>query len=137
MPTLKKIAFIFLGTMAVVLGAMGIFLPLLPTTPFLLLAAYFYVRSSKRLYRWLINHRVFGIYIYSYITHKAIDIKTKVGMITLLWVSLGFSMWIMKTAWISGLLVLVGCGVTTHLVLLRTLNRAQMLKARENLSPQA
>ena len=132
----KTIAYITLGSLAVALGALGIFLPLLPTTPFLLLAAYFYVRSSKRLYRWLINHKVFGIYIYSYITHKAIDIKTKVGMITLLWVSLGFSMWIMKTYWISGLLILVGCGVTTHLVLLRTLNRAQMLKARERLSHQ-
>ncbi len=127
----KTIAYITLGSLAVALGALGIFLPLLPTTPFLLLAAYFYVRSSTRLYRWLINHRVFGIYIYSYLTHKAIDVKTKVGMITLLWVSLGFSMWMMKTPWISGLLVLVGVGVTTHLVLLRTLNRAQMLKARE------
>ncbi len=54
---------ILLGWAALVLGILGIFLPLLPTTPFVLLAAFFFSRGSRRLHRWLIEHPSFGRYV--------------------------------------------------------------------------
>ena len=75
--TIKKYIFIGCGCLSILLGIFGIFLPLLPTTPFLLLAAYFFTRSSKRLHSWLIHHKTFGQYIYQYETYRAMDRKTK------------------------------------------------------------
>lgn len=56
--SLKKYLLIIMGTISLILGTVGIFIPILPTTPFLLLASYCYIRSSKKLYNWLINHKV-------------------------------------------------------------------------------
>lgn len=80
-----KALYIVAGSIALILGAVGIVIPLLPTTPFLLLAAFCYTGSSKRLYNWLLNHRIFGFYIHSYITLKAIDRRTKLMTILMLW----------------------------------------------------
>ncbi len=123
---IKKLTYIVLGSICVALGATGVIVPLLPTTPFLLLAGYFYIRSSKRLYHWLINHKLFGLYIYNYLTYKAIDMKSKVGLITLLWLSMGSSMYIMKNIYITILLVFIGLCVSAHIILLRTLKKAEM-----------
>ncbi len=127
---LKNFLLIFAGTLSLILGTIGIVLPLLPTTPFLLLSAYCYVRSSERLYYWLIHHKVFGIYIYSYITYRAIDIKTKIGAITLLWGTLTLSIFIMQILYVTILLFIVGIGVTTHLLILKTLSKEEMTKRR-------
>ena len=66
-----------LGWTALGLGVLGILLPLLPTTPFLILAAYFFSRGSKRLHAWLLSHRVFGPPIENWRTHRAISAKAK------------------------------------------------------------
>ncbi len=71
MKTAKRYVLIISGSLAVVLGVVGIFIPVLPTTPFFLLAVYCYLRSSKKLYLWIIHHKVFGTYIYNYITVAA------------------------------------------------------------------
>lgn len=68
-----KALYFVAGSIALILGAVGIVIPLLPTTPFLLLAAFCYTGISIRLNNLLLNHRIFGFYIHSYITHKAID----------------------------------------------------------------
>ena len=112
------------------LGAAGIIIPLLPTTPFLLLAGFFYIRSSQRLYKWLINHKIFGIYIYSYLTYKAIDMKSKIGLISLLWLSMGLSMYLVQNIYITLLLIVIGLGVSTHIMMLRTLNKKAMVLKR-------
>ncbi|MFH5880925.1 MAG: YbaN family protein [Candidatus Izemoplasmataceae bacterium] len=126
----KRILFIFLGSLFLTLGTIGIILPLLPTTPFLLLTGYFYAKSSDRLYQWLIHHKVFGIYIYSYITYKAIDIKTKIGAIILLWTTLSLSSYMMYNLYLTMLLGIIGLGVTTHLLMLKTLSKEVMIKKR-------
>ena len=128
--TIKKVLLIVCGTMSLIIGTIGIVLPLLPTTPFLLLSAYCYVRSSKRLYEWLIHHKVFGIYIYSYITYRAIDLKTKIGAISLLWITLTISILIMQIPYVTLLLFIVGIGVTTHLLMLKTLSKNEMHEKR-------
>lgn len=74
---MKQYLLIILGTITLCLGIIGIILPLLPTTPFLLLSATCYVNSSKRLYDWLINHKVLGIYIRNFIIYKAITPRAK------------------------------------------------------------
>lgn len=81
---IKKIIYIVLGSLFLGLGAIGIIVPILPTTPFLLLSAYFYLRSSKKLYNWLINHKILGPYVYNYLTYKTIPKKAKISAISLI-----------------------------------------------------
>jgi uncharacterized membrane protein YbaN (DUF454 family) len=88
---LLKIFLIILGTICISLGILGIFIPGLPTTPFLLLAASLYVRSSDKLYNKLINHKILGKYIYNYRKNKGITKKTKIYSIILMWVMISCS----------------------------------------------
>lgn len=69
--------FVFLGVTSLFLGIIGIFLPLLPTTPFILLAAYCFSRSSQRMHNWLIQHKVFGKLIADWEEHGVIRTKIK------------------------------------------------------------
>jgi uncharacterized protein len=112
------------GSVAVGLGTIGVFVPLLPTTPFLLLAAACFIRSSDRLYAWLIQHPWFGSYIRNYREHRAITLPAKVVALTLLWVAIGYSaLFVARAWWLRALLGVVAVGVTTHLLLLKTLTQ--------------
>ena len=75
---LVRLLFVFIGSIFVGLAVIGIFLPGLPTTPFLILAAYFYIRSSKKLYNWLINNKILGIYIKGYLSGKGMPLRAKI-----------------------------------------------------------
>jgi len=120
--SLGKWLLIIAGVLAVGLATAGIFLPLLPTTPFLLLAAACFIRSSNRLYQWLIHHKWFGSYIRNYREHKAIPKRTKVVIILLLWGTLGYSAFgVINTLVLRILLLLIGIGVTLHVLRLKTL----------------
>ena len=123
----KKYLLIISGSFSVTLGVVGIFIPVLPTTPFFLLAVFCYLRSSKKLYRWLIYHKVFGAYIYNYITNRAVLKSTKIGAIIFLWTGLIASILIIDSWYVSGLLLLIGIGVSMHLILLRTVNRSEFM----------
>jgi uncharacterized protein len=79
------------GTISLVLGAIGIFLPILPTTPFLLISAACYMRSSERMYNWLLNNRWFGEYIKNYQEGRGIPFKTKILAISVLWITILYS----------------------------------------------
>ncbi|MFI3318733.1 MAG: YbaN family protein [Rikenellaceae bacterium] len=117
-----KILFVIFGTLSLLLGVLGIFLPLLPTTPFLLLSATLYLHSSPRLYRWLIEHKTFGSYIRNYKENKAMARRTKITIITALWLSLIYSMgWVVDPLWAKGLLLAVGVGVSWHILRLKTI----------------
>ncbi|MBD3179613.1 MAG: DUF454 family protein [Candidatus Latescibacteria bacterium] len=118
-----KSLLIIAGVFSVGIGTVGIFLPLLPTTPFLLLAAACFIRSSGRLYRWLTSHRWFGPYIRNYRDYKAVTRKTKAVVLILLWVTLGISAAWAVSSWIARVaLAAVGAGVTIHIMKLRTLS---------------
>ncbi|MFA7366672.1 MAG: YbaN family protein, partial [Bacilli bacterium] len=69
---IKKIIYIILGTISLILGTIGILLPIIPTTPFILLSGYFYIRSSKKIYEWLLNNKIFGKYISNYVYQRSI-----------------------------------------------------------------
>jgi uncharacterized membrane protein YbaN (DUF454 family) len=111
--------------MCVVLGTLGVFLPLLPTTPFLLLAAACYIRSSQRFYDWLLSNRVFGTYISNYRAGRGIPLSTKIVGIGLLWITIGYSFFYVTNSWIvRGILVVIVIGVTVHLVTMKTLRKS-------------
>jgi uncharacterized membrane protein YbaN (DUF454 family) len=106
------------------LAAAGVVLPLLPTTPFLLLAAACFARSSDRAHRWLHNNRVFGRYLADYREHRGATLGTKVTAISLVWGGLGLSAFLVEPApWVLAILAVIGVAVTWHLVSLRTLRR--------------
>ncbi len=83
--------FIVAGTVCVGLGMLGLFLPLLPTTPFLLLAAACYARGSQRFYDWLLANRTFGPLIHEWHQHRVIPYRTKLSAIALMLLTLGVS----------------------------------------------
>lgn len=118
---IRKALLIFLGTVCVGLGVLGMFLPLMPTTVFLLMAAYCYSKSSEKFHNWLMTNRLFGKYISDYKSGKGISLRQKITTIAVFWASIGFSIWyVAGTFWLTLLLAAIAVGVTLHLVLLRT-----------------
>ena len=103
--------------MCVGLGIVGIFLPLLPTTPFLLLAAFFYSRGSERFRRWLLGNRWFGSYLRRYREHRSMTRRHKAFTLTLLWTGIGLSAGVVVSQWWARLLLaMVAVGVTAHIL---------------------
>jgi hypothetical protein len=109
------------GSLCVALGVVGMFLPVLPTTPFLLLAAVCYARSSKRLYHGLITNRWFGEYIRNYREGRGISRSHKTAVLLLLWLTIGFSVVFgVQLWWVRLLLLGIAVGVTIHILKIRT-----------------
>ncbi|MDZ7861055.1 MAG: YbaN family protein [Candidatus Krumholzibacteriota bacterium] len=130
---MKKYLLIFTGYTSLVLGAVGIFLPLLPTTPFLLLASACFFRSSEKLHDWLINHRIFGNYIRCYQQFRAISFRIKALTITALWLFIGYSIvFVVSALWIRILLLIIAVAVTAHIALLRTLTNEMLADLKKN-----
>ncbi len=127
---MRKVVFLIVGFVSLGLAAAGAVLPLLPTTPFLLLAAACFLRSSRRLHRWLIGHPWFGSYIRDYREYGGITRRARSGTLLLLWISLAYAMLrAANSAWLRVLLAAVGLGVTIHILKLRTLPPAGRRRA--------
>ena len=105
----------FLGYVALALGGLGIFLPLLPTTPFLLLAAFCFLRGSPRMHAWLMSHRILGPYIRDFQEGRGIPLRSKCIALALMWPSLALSASIMPVPWARWFLLIPGIGVTIYL----------------------
>ncbi|MGB3276085.1 MAG: YbaN family protein [Castellaniella sp.] len=105
----------FLGIVALALGMLGIFLPLLPTTPFLLLAAFCFLRSSPRMHAWLMSHRILGPYIRDFQAGRGIPLRSKCIALAFMWPSLALSAWVMPVPWARWFLLIPGIGVTIYL----------------------
>jgi len=103
------------GVLAVLLGILGLFLPLLPTTPFLLLASWCFARGSDRLHRWLLSHRVFGAYLRNFEAGRGIPLKAKIVATVMLWASMLYAMRRFDTPAIPILMVLTGACVSLYL----------------------
>lgn len=104
-----------IGCIAVLLAVLGVFLPLLPTTPFLLLASACFARGSERLHRWLLNNKLFGEYLRNVESGRGIPLRAKITAIALLWASLAFSLFEVQGLALKGVLIAVGVGVTIYL----------------------
>lgn len=96
-------------------------MPLIPTTPLLLLAAYCFTRSSQKFYVWLITNRLCGVYIRNYREKKGIQLKHKVLTIILLWLTIGVSLFLVKSILLKSLLFLIAIAVSIHLIKLKIL----------------
>lgn len=129
--SVKKTLLLVLGSISLALGVIGVLLPVLPTTPFMLLAAFCYLRSSRSLYDWLINHRVFGTYIYNYMTYRAVTRKTKSMALFFLWLTLFISIVIVDNLHLRIFLAVVGVGVSIHLLHLKTITLEELAKKPE------
>ncbi|NLJ92246.1 MAG: DUF454 domain-containing protein [Aeromonadales bacterium] len=101
-----RILFALLGVISLVLGVIGAFLPLLPTTPFILLSAYLFSKSSPRMHHWMINHPWFGALIQDWQTHRGMRASVKKKAIIMMTLSFAFSIYIVPLWWVK-----VGLGV--------------------------
>lgn len=117
----SKILLTILGSIFLCVGVIGIFIPLLPTTPFLLLSAACYIRGSKKLYLWLINHKYFGSYIKNYREKKGIPLKAKIISISMLWLTISFSAYTVNNLHITILLLVIAICVSIHMLSFKTL----------------
>lgn len=116
-----KSIYICLGGLFLGLGIAGIFLPLLPTTPFLLLSAALWLRSSPRLYQWLLNHKRLGPYIRDFMEHKAIPLRVKIISVSLVWLTLLYcALFVARVWWLSVLFVLLAVGISWHILSYKT-----------------
>jgi len=120
----KKIIYISTGTLFVGLGVAGIFIPILPTTPFLLVAAALYAKSSNKFLNMLLGNRFFGNIIRNYREKKGMSLKVKIITISFLLITISFSIFFFADNLIVIiLLAVVAAGVSTHIVLLRTIKK--------------
>ncbi|HDQ44200.1 MAG TPA: DUF454 domain-containing protein [bacterium] len=120
-PAWKRILLIAAGIASVAIGTLGIFIPLLPTTPFLLLAAACFIRSSERFYLRLIRHRYLGTYIRNYREKGGITRRHKITTLALLWITILISAFVfIPLAWLRPVPVLIAIGVTRHILRIPT-----------------
>jgi uncharacterized membrane protein YbaN (DUF454 family) len=109
------------GTLSLAIGVVGIVVPLLPTTPFLLLAAAAYLRGSPRMHRWLLGNRLMGKYIRDYREGRGVPQRVKVYTLCLLWAAIGYAaIFVVDRTWIRVLLLAVALAVTYHILTIET-----------------
>ncbi|MBQ8520901.1 MAG: YbaN family protein [Bacteroides sp.] len=116
-----KILLILLGSLSLVLGIVGIFLPILPTTPFLLLSAALFFRNSPRLYDWLLHQKYLGTYIRNFREHRAIPLRAKIVSVSLVWITLLYCAVTIPTLWLRVLFIVLAGGITWHILSYKTL----------------
>lgn len=111
----RRAALIVCGTLSLGLGIVGIFVPLLPTTCFLLVAAWCYARSSSRLYDRLMRAKWIGGYLRRYRDERSIPSHVKIASLTMMWITIGYSIYVFPNMLIRAALLLTAVGVTWHL----------------------
>lgn len=120
-----KALLIILGSISLALGVIGIFVPLLPTTPLLLLAAALYFRSSPKLYDWLLNHPRLGTYIRNFREHRAIPLRVKIVSVSLVWLTIGYCIIaVVEPLWLRIALALLATAITIHILSFKTLRNS-------------
>ena len=116
---MKKYLYISLGILCVILGSIGVVTPVLPTTPFLLLAVFLFSRSSKNLHKRLLENKIFGKYLSNYFNNVPIPLKEKLISIAFLWAGLGATFYfadLSRTVFI--ILIVIGIAVSIHIATL-------------------
>lgn len=118
---IRRSLLIAAGLLSTALAVLGIFLPLLPTVPLLLLAAACFARSSPRCHAWLREHRHFGPVLAAYQDGAGVPRRAKVSALLLIWTSIPLSaLFLVEATWLRLLLVLIALAVTSYLLWLPT-----------------
>jgi uncharacterized membrane protein YbaN (DUF454 family) len=120
LPKARRLALLAAGWASLGTGVLGMFVPLLPTTCFLLGAAWCFGRSSPSLHRWMLTNRLFGRYLLDYKTGQGFPAAVKTGSLTVMWASMGLTVLLVPRLWVAGLLLVIGGAVTWHLLSLPT-----------------
>lgn len=116
MKKLKKILLMIIGTISLAIGIVGIILPVLPTTPFLLLSLYCYLKSSKRLYNFILSNKYLAPYVKDYISGKGIPLGAKKKAIFLIWLTMSLSIiFIVDKLFLRVILVIIACLVSAYI----------------------
>ena len=110
----RRTIFFIGGTISLVLGMIGLFLPLLPTTPFILLSAACFLRSSRKMYDYVTYHKIFGRYIRNY-EKGVMEKKDKYRTLAILWIGIIFSAFVIDKIMVKVILLAIAVGVTIHL----------------------
>lgn len=118
---MKRILYMTLGILCVIIGTIGIFFPILPTTPLLLLAAWFFARSNQKFHDWLMNHPIHGKYIRDYLEKHAVKKSHRTKALIMLWSGMSLTMYIVRKPVVIIILSIIGSLVTIHLLRLRVL----------------
>ncbi|AKH70251.1 hypothetical protein IMCC21906_02606 [Spongiibacter sp. IMCC21906] len=112
-----RYSLLVIGWVSFILGMIGLLLPVVPTSPFLILSAACFLRSSPKFYYWLVNHRWFGRYIRYYLNGEGIPRRAKVMILSLLWIMmLSSALLIVKIAWVSVTMLLIAAAVTIYII---------------------
>jgi uncharacterized membrane protein YbaN (DUF454 family) len=122
--------FFVAGTVSLAIGTIGIVLPILPTTPLLLLALACYCRSSKRMTKWVLTNKYFGSYIRRYKEGKGIPLKTKIVALAALWITISYSAFFIVNIWIVQLILFaIAIAVSIHIIKLPTYRETALTTA--------
>ena len=117
-----RIFLTIIGLISLGLGILGAFLPVLPTTPFLLLSATLFLKSNKRLYNWLMNHPRLGPYIRNFLEHKAIPLRVKIVAVSLVWITLIYCAVGVAEYWaLRVMFIVIAIAVSVHILSYKTL----------------
>lgn len=119
--TIKKAVLILLGLIFLGLGMIGAVLPILPTTPFLLVASLCFVRGSTKMNNWLLNHHIFGAFLKNYLDERAIKKRDLIRTLIILWMTLIVSIFFIDVVFLKFILVIVGSSVSIHLLSLKSI----------------
>lgn len=117
-----KLILTIIGIISLGLGILGIFLPVLPTTPFLLLSSALFLKSSPRLHTWLLNHKTLGPYIRNFQEHKAIPLRVKIISVSLVWITLlNCAVFVAQALWLRVFFIALALAITIHILHYKTL----------------
>ena len=117
--TLKNKLIFIGGTITLILGIVGIFIPILPTTPFLLVSATAYAKSSSRFHHWLLYNKILGSYIRNYREGLGMPIKVKIITLSFLWLMILIATLMVPILWVQIILIIIALAVSIHIVLIR------------------
>ena len=113
-----------LGLISLGLGILGIFLPVLPTTPFLLLTSFLFLKSSRPLYEGLMNHPKLGPYIKNFMVHKTLPLRVKIISVSMVWITLLYCAFFVAGHWALGLFfILLAMAITVHILSYKTMKK--------------
>ncbi|MBR8721841.1 Inner membrane protein YbaN [Fusobacterium necrophorum subsp. funduliforme] len=119
----KRNILLGIAWISLILGGIGIFLPLLPTTPFILLSAFCFQKSSERFHQWILNSPIFGKYIRDYQEQKGITLKNKIVAVTFMALGMSFSAYKVPNIYMRISLAVIFIAVSYHIWKIKTLKK--------------
>ena len=121
----KKILLSLAGYIALTLGAIGVILPLLPTTPFVLLASLCFTQANPKIAQALRKNRILGPYLEHWYAGAGVPLSYKIKVVAFTWLGLGYSIYVVETFWVQTLLVFIGLAVSGHIFLLKNARKSK------------